>query len=74
MSASDSRDAVKEILGSLKGIFGRYNRSARNQAWDGIQSAKGKAQVQKLLNSPTSPLVGTDRLVKFKEWMATQSF
>jgi hypothetical protein len=68
-STSDPRDTLKEILFSLKGIFGRYTRSARKEAWRGLESAKGKAEVNKLLNNPNHPIVGVPRILDFKEWL-----
>lgn len=66
-SNSDPRDAVKDILYSLKNIFGRYTRTARKKGWDAIQTGKGKSQVDKLLNNPSAPIVGSARLLGIEE-------
>lgn len=72
-STTDPREALKEILFSLKGIFGRYSRSARKEAWKGVESAKGKAEINKLLNNPNHPIVGVPRILDFKEWITRKA-
>jgi hypothetical protein len=72
-SSTDAREALADMLSCLKGVFGRYSRTARQRAWDGLQSAAGKSQVKKLLNSPGSPVVGVPRLLDFNEWLEARA-
>lgn len=72
MSSSDPRDALSDILHNLQLIFKRYDRSARKRAWGALENGPGKAEVHKLLDSPTKTIVGTSRFLNFKEWI-TQS-
>lgn len=72
-STTDPRLALTDILYGLKGIFKNYSRSARKEAWRGVQSAKGKAQIEKLLNNPDHPLVGIPRILDFKEWISRKA-
>ena len=69
-TSTDARDAVNDLLYSIKGIFGRYSRSARKEGWAGVQSPKGRTIINKLLNNPDAPLIGLSRLVDFKKWIA----
>ncbi len=69
MSSSDSRDALSNIFSSLKGVFQRYDRSTRKKAWNATQTAKGKQEINQLLDSPNRPVTGLPKLLKFKEWM-----
>jgi hypothetical protein len=68
MSSSDPRDALKDMVHSLASTFKRYDRRARTKAWNSLSSSGGKQYVSKLLNSPSRPIVGVERLLKFKEW------
>jgi hypothetical protein len=68
MSSSDPRDALKDMINSLKGIFGRYDRRARKDAWSSLTSSEGQRVVKKILDSPTRPVTGIPRLLRFKEW------
>lgn len=68
-STTDPRLAAKDILQNLKSIFGQYSRSARKEAWRGIQSPKGKNEIEKLLNNPSHPIVGVPRILDFHEWL-----
>jgi hypothetical protein len=68
MSSSDPRDALKDMVHSLKGIFGKYDRRARKDAWASLTSSEGQKTVKRLLDSPKRPVVGIPRLLRFKEW------
>ncbi len=70
MSSSDPRDALKDVFYGLKGIFQRYDRSARKKAWHAVQTGAGKEEVNKLLDNPSRPINGLPRLLNFKEWLA----
>lgn len=71
--SNDSRDALKDMLYSLKGIFKQYTRPTRRSAWHDLTDTKsGKQQVEKLLTNPDQPIVGIPRL-RFKEWLNTTS-
>jgi len=72
MSSSDPRKALKDMTKDLASIFKRYDRRARHKAWDSLTSSEGKRFVGKLLNSPTRPIVGVERLLRFKEWFDLQ--
>lgn len=69
MASNDARDAVEAIFGGLQSAFKKYNRPTRTRAWNAVVSAQGRAQVDKILNSPDRKLVGLSRLVSFKEWL-----
>ena len=73
MSKSDPRDALKDMVNSLASTFKRYDRTARTKAWKSLSSSGGKQYVDKLLNSPTRPIVGVERLLRFKEWFEENS-
>jgi hypothetical protein len=70
MSASDPRDALTDLFASLKGVFKRYDRTARRKAFDSLVTGKGRDEVNKLINNPTYQVTGIPRLLKFKEWAA----
>ncbi len=72
MSSSDSRDALKDMVRGLASTFKQYDRRARHKAWDSLTSSGGKQFVGKLLNSPNRPIVGVERLLRFKEWYYEQ--
>ncbi len=69
MSSSDPRDALKAMVNSLKGIFGRYDRRARKDAWSSLTSSEGQKTIKKILDSPGRPVIGIPRLLRFKEWL-----
>lgn len=73
MSSSDPRDALKSMVNGLANTFKQYDRRARHRAWDSLTSSEGKRFIGKLLNSPTRPIVGVERLLRFKEWFEEQS-
>lgn len=65
---SNSRDATKDIFDVLKGIFKRYSRSARKKSWKSVTSKSGEEIVKKIINNPSVPTPGLNRLA-FKEWL-----
>ncbi len=67
MASNDNRDAIEDIIFGLKKTFKNYNRSTRRQAWEAVLSAKGRKQVDKLINNPDQPITGLPKL-RFKEW------
>lgn len=71
MASTNPRDALTDLFRGIQSTFGKYNRTARKQAWDGLVSTKGREQVNKLLNSPTHQVTGIPNLLKFKEWLET---
>lgn len=70
---SDPREALEDIFGALKTIFGRYSREARYKAWRAVTSSKGKQEVERLLNSPSVQVRGTAKLLTFKEWIESRA-
>lgn len=68
MSTSDARDALVDIVNSLKGIFKKYDKAARKQAWHSLQVGQGKRHIEQLLNSPSMPLAGVQGWLTFREW------
>jgi hypothetical protein len=69
MSKNDPRDALSDIVHSLKPIFGRYNRTARRKAWTALEKPQGKKLINNLLLNPNRPIVGLPKLLSFKEWL-----
>ena len=69
MSNSDPRDAVSDMVRGLQSVFKKYSRSARRRGWNALTSTKGKRQISKLIDSPSRPVVGITRLLRFKEWL-----
>ena len=69
-SKTDARPATQDLLDAIRGVFAKYTRETRNKSWhDGIESASGKAAIQKLIKNPKVPIVGSYRFLKFKEWL-----
>lgn len=66
---SDARDATQDIYDGLKRIFKKYSRTARERAWDRVTSVAGEKVVKRIINNPSVPTPGLDRLA-FKEWLA----
>lgn len=73
MSKSDARDALSDIMHSLKSVFGRYDRAARRKAWKAIEKPAGERLVKSLLLNPKRPVIGLPRLLSFKEWLEDNS-
>lgn len=73
MSSSDPRDALGAMISSLKSVFKQYDRTARKKAWAAIQTSPGKKEIEQLLDSPARPVNGVPKLLKFKEWLNSQS-
>lgn len=69
---SDARDATRDVIEVLKGIFKRYSRTARRKAWERVTSKSGEGIVRKIINNPGVPTPGLDRLA-FKEWLEKNS-
>lgn len=69
MSKTDPRDALSDIVHSLKPIFGRYNRTARRKAWTALEKPKGQKLIRDLLLNPNRPVVGLPKLLSFREWL-----
>jgi len=72
MSKNDPRDALADMVHSLKSIFGRYNRPTRRKAWKALENQGGKKLISDLLLNPNRPVVGIPRLLRFKEWLEAQ--
>lgn len=69
MSKNDPRDALQDIVQSLKTIFGRYDRTARRTAWKALEKPEGKKLVDDLILNPSRPVRGIPKLLGFKEWL-----
>jgi hypothetical protein len=69
MSKSSPRDALTDMVSSLKGVFNKYDRSSRKKAWKAIGSPQGKKEMNQLLDSPTRPVTGVSKWLSFKEWI-----
>jgi hypothetical protein len=68
---NDTRDALKDIFYSLKDVFKKYSRSSRKKAWNKTTTPSGKDIIEKMINNPSIPLRGLDRLIfkeNFLEW------
>lgn len=65
----DARDALSDMVYSLRNVFKQYDKGARTKAWKGLQSGQGKNLVDAMLVNPTKPIVGLPRLLHFKEWL-----
>ena len=65
---SDTRDATQDIIDGLKRIFKKYSRTARGRAWHRVTSNAGEKIIKKIINNPSVPTPGLDRLA-FKEWL-----
>ena len=68
MATSDARDALVDMVNSLKAIFKKYDRAARKHAWHSLQVGQGKRHIEQLLDSPGMPVVGIQKWLTFKEW------
>jgi hypothetical protein len=65
---SDARDAVSDIVHSLRSIFKKYTRTSRKKAWKAIQSTQGKKNISDFLHNPDKPIVSVKKWISFKEW------
>jgi hypothetical protein len=72
MSNSDAREALTDMVLSLRSIFKKYDRGARKKAWKSLQIGQGKHEINQLLDSPSKPLVGIQKWLTFREWIETQ--
>jgi hypothetical protein len=68
----DARQAVQDLIYSIRDVFKKYDKGSRTKAWKSVQSCPGKGLVDELLTNPSKPLVGLPRLLHFKEWLAIQ--
>lgn len=66
---SDSRQATKDLVDSVRSVFKDYSKSARRKSWDALTSSAGKTVVNKLIADPKVPVIGISRLLSFKEWL-----
>lgn len=66
---SDARDALNDIVYSIRDVFKQYDKGSRTKAWKGVQSGPGKKLIDDLLVNPKKPIVGLPRLLHFKEWI-----
>jgi hypothetical protein len=71
MSTSDPRDALSDIVHCLATVFKKYDRKARKTAWKSLNSTEGEKLIEKILDSPTRPIIGLPKLLKFKEWLSS---
>jgi hypothetical protein len=69
---SDARNATKDIFNVLKSIFKQYSRTARKKSWDNVTSKSGESIIKKIINDPSIPTPGLNRLA-FKEWLEYNS-
>lgn len=71
---SDARKATRDIYGVLKGIYKRYSRTARQRSWERLTSAEGERIVKRIIQNPSVPTPGLDRLAfaTFREWLESQ--
>lgn len=65
---NDNRAAVNDLIHALRDVFKKYSRSSRRKAWNKVKDHAGEAVIDKLINNPSFPLRGLDRLI-FKEWL-----
>lgn len=72
MARSDPRQALIDLFGCIQSTFKRDSRTARREAWESLQSGKGKQAVSKILNNPSFQVIGLQGMVKFKEWFYEQ--
>ncbi len=71
---SDARRAIKELAGGIQSVFKRYSKTARRSAWEGLTHGGGAELINKLIQSPSKPLVGVERFLRFREWMESNGF
>jgi len=67
MSSSDARDALVDIVNSIRTIFKKYDRPSRKRAWHSLQVGQGKSHIEKIINSPSMPVVGIRTWLTYKE-------
>lgn len=74
MSGTDPRKALTAMIYALRDIFEKNSIAARKKAWKALEEPKGKAEIHRLLNSPSRPIVGIYKLLDFKEWFNENGF
>ena len=67
METSGSQASGK-ILKALKAVFSKCSNSARREGWNKIMSARGRSEVNKLINNPERQ-VNVSMFLGFKEWL-----
>jgi|688.fasta_scaffold56382_2 hypothetical protein len=70
---SDPRQAISDIVHSVRDVFKKYDRTARKRAWDSLQRGEGKKNLAGLIDNPTKPIVGVYKWLSFKEWIAEKN-
>ena len=69
MSRTDARDAVSDLVSSIKTIFRHYTRGTRKNAWEALKSREGNKVIEKIIDNPSVPTPGLPKLT-FKEWLS----
>ena len=65
---ANEKDAAVDFVDRLRTGFKKYTLTTRERAWNGITSAKGMAEMDKLLKNPNRSLSNI-RNLNFKEWL-----
>lgn len=69
MSNTDSRKTTEDIIQSIRSIFQRSSRGAREKAWERLFSTKGKEEIKTLVVNPNRGMNQFRGLITFKEWL-----
>jgi hypothetical protein len=71
------KNAVVDIAKSLEAVFRKYSRNTRGKAWGRITGKQGEIQIKKILQDPTRPTNGFQKLAtqaeSFSTWMEKRS-
>ncbi len=62
-------DALEDLAKAIAEVFQKYTKVTREKAWKSLQSAKGKKEIDKLLNNPKYSTKGVRNL-----WTEQQNF
>lgn len=66
---SDPRQAISDMVFSLRDVFKKYDRHSRKKAWNSLQNGDGKRHMGELIDNPGKPIVGVYKWLSFKEWI-----
>jgi hypothetical protein len=60
--------AILKLAAAIQDAFKALSRQRRKDAWDAINSPKGKAEIAGLMNNPDRSLSRFSLLKSFREW------
>lgn len=71
--SNNQKQAVDDIALALEKAFKKFTLSTRKNAWEKIQSKKGKQAIDKILLDPDRNVKSLFEPLTFKEWFSSKN-